>query len=92
MQAGVDNTHTYIYIYIYIYIYKSCEINVKVDYVLWHINHCKLLMPNPFYTYNQFYFTQFTLIYRNTSISNDSVKHKYTGSMSKTVLLKKNAA
>ena len=34
----------------------------------------------------QFNFKQFSLAYKNISISNNSVKHKYTVSKSKTVL------
>ena len=28
---------------------------VWFSWVLWHINYCWLLMPNPFYTYKEFY-------------------------------------
>ena len=32
--------------------------------VLWHINHARLLKPNPFLYKKQFYFKQFSLAYK----------------------------
>ena len=48
---------------------------VLLRLILWHINYRRLLMPNPFYTYKQFYFEkiQFSLrkqiLYKQFSIS-----------------------
>ena len=51
------HTHIYIYIYIYTYIYMIC-LCVRVYDIS---NFVGYLMPNPFYTNEQFYFKQFSL-------------------------------
>ena len=38
------------------------SISDRFGLVLWHISHCRLLMPNPFYAYKKFYYKQFSLV------------------------------
>ena len=45
-------------------------------------------MPNSFYTDKQFYLKQFNLAYKNSSISNNSIYHKYAVYVSKQFYLK----
>ena len=43
-----------------------------IGLVLWHINHCRLFNANPFYTYKQFYFKQFSLAWVYSLVLCDS--------------------
>ena len=56
---------TDVYIYKYICVCACVRVCMWVcacvfGLVLWHINYYRLLMTNPFYTYKQFYFKQFS--------------------------------
>ena len=61
-----------------------CLLTVNVKTVLFQT--IQFSVSTQFQSQNQFYFNHICLTYQNSSISNNSVKYKYTVSMSKTIL------